>query len=186
MAGEPGAMIRVVCEANGRASAIWGTLVYTDDSSICTAAAHAGLIGVVGGGEVTFMIQGRQANYPGTTKNGVTSNSYGAWNRGFSFGAVTAEAATWGTTMTSRRGRNNDVYVLDCPSNGSLANIWGTSVYTDDSSVCTAAVHDGLITRASGGRVFVAIRAGRSSYSASTRNGVASRAYGSWFGSFDF
>jgi len=103
MAGEPGTMIKVVCEPNGRAGSIWGTLVYTDDSSICTAAAHAGLIGVVAGGEVSFTIHGRQVNYPGTTKFGITSSSYGAWNRGFSFSAVTAMSASWTMTMTSWR-----------------------------------------------------------------------------------
>jgi len=186
MAGAPGAVIRLVCEPNGRAATIRGTLVYTDDSSICTAAVHSGLIGMVGGGAVEITIQDRQVNYPGSSKNGITSGYYGAWNRGFSFGAVTVEKAEWSTTMTTRRGRNNDVFVLDCPANGVAGSIWGTSVYTDDSSVCTAAVHDGLITRASGGRVFVAVRPGRSSYTASTRNGVTSRSYGSWVGSFDF
>jgi hypothetical protein len=64
--------------------------------------------------------------------------------------------------------------------------VWGTDVYTDDSSVCTAAVHAGLITLAGGGTVTAEIRPGQSSYKGSTRNGITSSPYASWLGSFIF
>jgi len=62
--------------------------------------------------------------------------------------------------------------------------VWGTDVYTDDSSVCTSAVHAGLITLASGGSVTIEMRPGQTSYEGSTRNGIISSPYGSWGGSY--
>ncbi|WP_442942330.1 LCCL domain-containing protein [Nostoc sp.] len=61
-----------------------------------------------------------------------------------------------------------------------------TTVYTDDSSICNAAVHAGLITTRNGGQVRIRICPGAVSYYGTTRNGVNSRNYGSWGGSFIF
>ena len=62
----------------------------------------------------------------------------------------------------------------------------GTGTYTDDSSICTAAVHAGLITLANGGKVTIEIAPGANSYSGTTANGVTSSSYDSWSGSFTF
>jgi hypothetical protein len=62
--------------------------------------------------------------------------------------------------------------------------VWGTNIYTDDSSVCTAAVHGGLITLAKGGKVKIEMRDGQPSYRGSTRNGIKSNKYPAWTGSF--
>jgi hypothetical protein len=184
--GGPGETHRLRCEGGGVHRPIWGTIVYTDDSSICTAAAHAGLIGTVAGGEVEVTIQPGQGSYPSTARAGITSGSRAAYSRGFSFGPVTAQAATWDLNLMQHRARLNEVMVFDCAPAGATRGVWGTDYYTDDSSLCTAAVHAGLITRATGGRVFVAIRSGRSSYAGSTRNGIRTSSYGSWSGSFSF
>ncbi|MGZ8474813.1 MAG: LCCL domain-containing protein [Candidatus Limnocylindria bacterium] len=71
-----------------------------------------------------------------------------------------------------------------CPPGGTPGSSWGTDVYTDDSSVCTAAVHAGAITVEEGGIVTIEIRPGQDAYEASERNGIASRAWGLWGGSF--
>jgi hypothetical protein len=57
-------------------------------------------------------------------------------------------------------------------------------VYTDDSSVCTAAVHAGAITFEQGGTIRIEIAPGEEAYEPSDRNGVESLAYGPWGGSF--
>lgn len=186
LAGAAGTVIEVECERNGTRELVYGTLVYTDDSSVCTAAAHAGLIGMVAGGRVTVTIQPGQANYPSTFRAGIGTGSRRGWNRGFSFEAVSPQAANWATQLANFRGQNDRVVALECPAGGSASGIWGTDTYTDDSSACTAAVHAGLITRAGGGRIFPVIRAGRSSYSGTTRNGITSTSYGTWHGSFGF
>jgi len=81
----------------------------------------------------------------------------------------------WSQTASYLRGHNGVRYHFRCPAGGSLGVVWGTNVYTDDSSVCTAAVHAGKITRAGGGLVLIQIRPGLSHYSGSRRNGVTTQ-----------
>lgn len=83
-------------------------------------------------------------------------------------------------------GSDGERLTYACLPNGRAYTVWGTEVYTDDSSICTAAVHAGLISFADGGVVTVEIRPGQASYVASTRNGVESLAYGAWAGSYVF
>jgi hypothetical protein len=75
---------------------------------------------------------------------------------------------------------------VECPPGGAGFSVWGTGVFTDDSSVCTAAVHAGLITFAGGGTVRVERLPGQDSYQGSVANGVTSYPYGPWSGSFRF
>jgi LCCL domain len=75
---------------------------------------------------------------------------------------------------------------FDCPPGGAAGTVWGTRVYTHDSSVCTAAVHSGLITFDTGGSVRVEIRPGRDSYRGTTHYGVTSQPYGNWHLSYVF
>jgi len=71
-----------------------------------------------------------------------------------------------------------------CPPLTGFGNIWGTGVYTNDSHLCTAAVHSGVITASAGGEVSYTILPGRSPYCGSTQNGVTSNSYGSWGASY--
>ena len=75
------------CPPGGHASAVgvWGTDIYTHDSSVCTAAVHAGLITFEDGGEVVIEMAPGQPSYLGTTANGVTTTSWGPWSRSFVF-----------------------------------------------------------------------------------------------------
>lgn len=63
--------------------------------------------------------------------------------------------------------------------------VWGTDVYTDDSTICRAAVHAGVIS-GSGGSVRIRILPGMQSYAGTQRNGVESSPYASWHGSYRF
>lgn len=84
------------------------------------------------------------------------------------------------------RGKNNQHFAFKCPPNGESTRIWGTDVYTDDSRICMAAVHAGLITYASGGTVAIEMLPGQNSYTASERYGVTSLNYGGYPGSYRF
>jgi hypothetical protein len=77
-----------------------------------------------------------------------------------------------------------DVAVVSCPAGCSAGSLWGTDIYTDDSSVCTAAAHAGVITLSEGGNVEVTYVQGQQQYSGSQRNEVGSSDWGSWDGSF--
>jgi hypothetical protein len=93
-------------------------------------------------------------------------------------------SASWTTNATAHRGEIGRRYAYVCPAGGSANAIWGTAVYSDDSSVCTAGVHAGSITLAEGGRVVIEMRPGQTNYPASNRNGVSSGEWGAWDGSF--
>lgn len=190
--GRNGQRFSYRCPGGGPASGrLWGTDLYTDDSSICTAAVHAGVINIAAGGTVTIEIRPGANSYSGAMRNGVASKSFGPYAGSFvvvggQSRATNPSFITWSTDATSLRGKNGQRFTFFCPSGGSISGrIWGTSVYTDDSSVCTAAVHAGIINVA-GGMVTIEIRQGLTAYQGSTRNGVATRDYGSWYGSFVF
>lgn len=97
-----------------------------------------------------------------------------------------AEDVTWTATATDHQGDDGLLVAYDCTPDGIEATVWGDGVYTDDSSVCTAAVFEGLITVASGGRVVIQITGGRDAYAAATANGITTLAYAGWPGSFWF
>lgn len=80
-----GVRVRYACPKDGTFDTVWGTDVYTDDSSVCTAAVHAGLITVKGGGTVVIKVIGPKDSYAGSTSNGVTTESYGSWGGSFIF-----------------------------------------------------------------------------------------------------
>lgn len=86
------------------------------------------------------------------------------------------------------RGKNGQRATFSCapPTTATNNRLWGTDVYTDDSYICLAAVHAGLISFQRGGTVTIEIRPGQGSYGGSTRFGVASNAYGAYEGSFVF
>lgn len=187
--GRTGQRFTFNCPGGGPASGrLWGTDLYTDDSSICTAGVHAGVISVAAGGNVTIEIRPGASSYRGMTRNGIGSREYGAYAGSFVVvGArTTADQISWSTTATSLRGRNGQRFTFTCPAGGSPSgSVWGTDVYTDDSSICTAAVHAGIIG-GSGGTVTIEIRPGATSYQPSARNGVTTRSYGGWSGSYVF
>jgi hypothetical protein len=74
---------------------------------------------------------------------------------------------------------------VTCPAgcDSTSGTIWGTEIYTDDSSICVAALHMGVIDDM-GGEVLVTYADGQSSYSSSELNGITSSEYGEWGTSF--
>ena len=91
---------------------------------------------------------------------------------------------TWSQDASNRRASIGQTFVFRCSPNGDFDTVWGTDVYTDDSSICTAGVHAGKITRLAGGLVTIEIRPAQAAYLGSARNGVTTSNYGSWGGSF--
>ena len=93
---------------------------------------------------------------------------------------------SWSLTAAEFRGQDGRRIAVTCAPGGTFGSVWGSDPYTDDSSICTAAVHAGLITPADGGRVVVEVRPGEPAYTGTEANGVTSSDYGSWGGSFIF
>ncbi len=65
---------RVTGSLNGR---VWGTDVYTTDSSLATVAVHAGILRPGQAGVIRVMIVAPHPAFRGTSRNGVTSFGYG-------------------------------------------------------------------------------------------------------------
>lgn len=93
----------------------------------------------------------------------------------------------WSTQPNGLGGKVGQRFTIYIPPGGTASGrIWGSDIYTDDSSIGTCAVHAGLITFQNGGTVTIEIRQGLSSYQSTTRNGITSNAYGSWGRKFCF
>lgn len=191
--GEDGERFTIDCPAGGTEYAIWGVETYTDDSSICTAAVHVGLITLEDGGEVEYEIAPGLTEYEAASANGILSNRYASYEGSFFFpdappgsGDFVMGDETWARNATEYRGDDGRRVTILCAPDGPLGAVWGTETYTDDSSICTAAVHAGLITPESGGAVNIRIGPGQESYRGSTANGVTSSDYGPFDGSFTF
>ncbi len=101
--------------------------------------------------------------------------------------AVASEVdADWGRSPVDLRGNDGTRYGWTCPPGGEPGSLWGTGPFTDDSSVCTAAVFAGLITLSDGGRVVIEILPGEDAYEGGEAGGVSASEWPSWPGSFDF
>jgi hypothetical protein len=70
----------------GNTDFLYGTRIYSDDSAVCLAAVHAGIISPIDGGRVTVQIAGPQQSFAGSTGGfGFVSGDYGAWNGSYFF-----------------------------------------------------------------------------------------------------
>lgn len=193
--GQDGLRVTLACPAGGVAGSVWGSGPYTDDSSVCTAAVHAGVITLARGGTVAIEIQPGLGAYAGSTRNGVTTHGWGQWHGTFAVRAGSSGAppplgpqgpfpVSWSGTAEAFRGRVGQRFRVACPAGGTAGAVWGTGTYTDDSSLCSAAVHAGRLSLAAGGVVTIEIQPGLSAYTGRTMNGITSSAWGQWHGSF--
>jgi hypothetical protein len=171
------ASLLCTCPAEATASgSVWGADVYTDDSSICRAALHAGVIGTRGGIVLVREAPG-QASYPATTRNSVASSSWGGWERSISFGSAGDNSALASCPDNAVGREVGDTNTCSCDAaRATTGTVWGSGPYTADSALCRAAVHAGVIGTG-GGTVKVRVVEGRPSFPASTRNGVATSSW---------
>jgi hypothetical protein len=63
----------------------WGTDIYTNDSYIPAMAVHAGVITIGQTKEVYIKVVEGKNNYPGSTRNGITTSEWGAWGLSYQF-----------------------------------------------------------------------------------------------------
>ncbi len=182
-------VLPVVGSASGE---VWGSDVYTDDSSVGAAAVHAGLVGV---GDLAFVkvtLLPGQARYEGTSRYGVTSQAYEQWDGSFRLEPAPppwtvqlpgGEDASRLVQLSAMRGRMGTSFVVQVVGAAS-GSVWGSGTYTDDSSIAAAAVHSGLLKPGEMGMIRVTTAAGQVAYVASEQNGIKSQAYGPFEGSF--
>lgn len=183
----------VLCPAGGKPDGAWGTDIYTDDSSICTAAVHAGLMSTKDGGMVTIEMRPDVGQYVGSVRNGVRTGDWmEPWTGAYVFvrNQAAVEPAIEATSLMqadSWAGQVGRVLTFSCAPYVELHTVYGTDLYTDDSYVCSAAVHAGIISQRAGGLVSIKLVEGVSSFLSSTRHGVTSQSSEGWQGqSFRF
>ena len=121
-----------------------------------------------------------------TTTTGPTTTGPGTTVAGGAPAAADVERTdpTWALSAAEYRGQDGRRVAVTCAANGTPGSVWGSGPYTDDSSICTAGTHAGVITQAGGGRVVVEIRPGEPTYQGTQANGVTTSDYGSWSGSY--
>lgn len=182
--GDPGTFVVATCPSGCNSGAVWGTGVYSDDSHICVAAVHAGVL-TTAGGTLVVSIQPGQPEYPASTSNGITSLHWTSWGRSFSVaqyvdassGSATVDCTATASGLAVATGSS---VMVTCPAGcASQGSVWGAGPYSDDSFVCQAAIHAGAISDA-GGAFQLTMVPGQQQYTASTQNGVTSQPWGEW------
>lgn len=176
---------------------IYGADVYSDDSSLATAAVHAGVLRAGRTGVVRVTILGPQNSFAAATRQGVTSYAYGPYGGSYRVTAAIgkpdesprpapgAAALPDPGNLLSFRAQSGQKLRFDVIGS-TTGYVWGTGAYTDDSALAVAAVHAGILKPGERGVVTVQILPGQSSYTGSSSHGVASSAYAAWGGSFRF
>jgi hypothetical protein len=170
-----------------RQGTVWGTNDYTDDSGLCQAALHAGVI-APGGGKVTVMRGPGHPLYVGSSRNDVESHDYGDYERSIRFvGTVAAPPGPepCPLRLSVNRALPTPFTCICGPESMRQGTVWGTNDYTDDSGLCQAALHAGVIAPG-GGTVTVVRGPGRPLYIGSSRNNVDSHDYGDYEKSITF
>jgi hypothetical protein len=168
-------------------SAVWGTDVYTDDSGLCRAAVHAGAITPQGGLITVLRSEGRSL-YVGSNRNGVASNDFPAFPSSIEFKGTPPPPPGPGLCPASLGVSRELPTPFTCRCTTEVTQrgaVWGTDVYTDDSAMCHAALHAGVITP-QGGLITVIRSGGRPLYVGSNRNGVASNDFANFPNSIEF
>ncbi|MEO7734854.1 MAG: LCCL domain-containing protein, partial [Kofleriaceae bacterium] len=176
---------------------VYGTDVYSNDTPVCAAARHAGVMSARGG-DVTVVVETGRPAYRGSERNGVASRDWGAYRGSFRFqgplvvppepAAVHAPAvvdAGCSFEGTQIHGEPGSLHRVSCPS-GCKADhdVWGTDTYSGHSRVCLAAIHAGLSNDDGGGEFTLILGSARPAFRGSKRNGVQSGDWGDYRVSF--
>jgi len=172
---------------------VWGSGVYTDDSSVCAAAVHAGLIDPAAGGTARITITPGQDAYVASTAHGVASEAYATWPASFYFpdaapvsSSADLGAESWLASVVTLGVGVGFTGTLECAPSGALGEVWGTGVYSGASSICTAAVHFGLIDTAAGGSVTFDVLGAQPEFIGSTARGVTTHDHATSGPAFQF
>jgi hypothetical protein len=179
----------VQCPRGCTLGALYGTGTYSYDSSVCVAAVHAGAAKTEARGVVKVkMAKGLDA-YRGSKRHGIQSHDSGGAAKSFFFTGFESKVDENSMFSCSKSPRDlkkepGDKFTVTCPEGCGEGVLYGTDVYTTDSSICLAALHAGVIEASKGGPVTVKVSKGSPSYKGSTARGVSSRDWLAYDGSF--
>ncbi|XP_078606726.1 cysteine-rich secretory protein LCCL domain-containing 2-like isoform X4 [Branchiostoma floridae x Branchiostoma japonicum] len=177
--------IRYRCPANCGyiGDEVIGTLWYDARTSVCQAGVHYGAV-TNSGGLVDVTNKDQIPFFTGSYRSGITSIGTLTPARAFMISRVGVMQADCRTTVDQYcpyRGRPIHCPRFYCPpscASYQYARVYGTGTYTDNSSICRAAIHAGVLQDYEAGYVDVWARKGSTSYRGSSQNGVTSENYG--------
>ena len=146
LSGSAGVVVGCWCLAGGSAGAVWGSGPYAVVSDLCAAARHAGAVGAEGGA-VWARVTAGLGLYEASTANGVETQALGPFGASVDIlnaASVDADVAECPETAQNLTETTRCV----CPAGRvGIGAAWGTDIYTNDSSLCMAALHAGAVTR---------------------------------------
>ncbi len=170
------AMIPVQANASAGYLVVGDGTIFHELSDVGLAASHAGVIlnNTIRSVCVNVSRMSGPLMFPSSTRHGVSSTAFIA-NGSFAIFSFCSLETSFQAAFYRQVGR-----VLDFVVNASAAagQVIGTDVYDLSSSISAAALHAGVLTAGAVGRVRIVVVEGRSSYTATSRNGVDSSASG--------
>ena len=187
--GQNGKAFYFEVTGNKAAGTVYGTDLYTDDSTLAAAAVHAGVLADGQKGVVKVTVLPGAASYAASDRNGVSSVGWNDWVGSYRVQAVGAATAAADVqpdpgNLAAFRGQNGKAFLFEVTGNKAAGAVWGSGTYTDDSMLAAAAVHAGVLADGQKGIVKVTILPGAAGYEGSEKNGVASENWGAWEGSY--
>eukprot|EP00744_Colponema_vietnamica_P002602 GILI01004051.1.p1 GENE.GILI01004051.1~~GILI01004051.1.p1 ORF type:complete len:616 (-),score=156.37 GILI01004051.1:344-2092(-) len=129
-------------------------------------------------------------NYRGSSYRGIDSMARVAYTRSIKFAdapPVRQVSCGESTSHPYYKGDSGTKFLVACPKGCSTAagDVFGTDIYTDDSSICRAAIHFGAVSD-EGGEVEVIIEDGRKKYLGTNRNMILAKEREEYIRSFRF
>jgi len=193
--GSVGQIFRCHCPncATEAKAMVFGTEIYHPKSSICKAAQHSGALEKGKFGEVLITLVGPKPIFNGSEGIDKTmSATFAGADKSFTLkSAKPITKISCKTQANEHKFANaptNTQFVIQCPKHCSKKKglqLFGTKFYTDNSSICLAAIHRGIINDR-GGEIKIVIAVGKDMYKASNGFGIASKVFGPHIRSFEF
>jgi hypothetical protein len=192
--GSSGKFFRVHCPVCTTENAnVYGTGVYHPRSSICKASMHIGLIKPGQQSDLLVEITGPKNFFLGS--QGIdksSSTSIGKSEKSFVVKQAQAHkkisCETTAAQDVFQAGNTGKKFVVDCPKDCSKSKnslIFGSEIYSDNSSICLAAIHYGILTD-KGGEIEFMIEGEQSSFKSTKGFGITSKSKDSYIRSFRF
>lgn len=103
--------------------ALWGTDTYTDDSSLPAAVVHAGLLPAGQRGTVVVRISGPQSSFTGSSRHGIVSAEYGAYDGSFQLLGV-VPTITRHPKAQARMAGGSAIFAVEAYGTGTLRYQW--------------------------------------------------------------
>ena len=161
---------RVLCPGSCKNiyAPIFGTIIYSLDSSICISAIHSGLYNGKNDVIVNVKLLKKIDFYLGSKQYGVQSASINSSEASYTIDLAPKiiEISCETTSLDQKfSGTYLSKYLVICPKNCSkiFQIVYGKDIYSGDSSICQAAIHFGAITD-NGGEVQFIIDKGLKQY----------------------